>query len=193
MDDETEFVDHYAVLGVHPECGSRALDAAYRHLAKLYHPDHPGTSDVEKFGQVVAAYRVLKGVEGRARYDLRYAEVTGFVFGPRDEAEEAVSEALSDAAAHEKILSLLYKQRRESAREPGVGHYMLHQQLNCPEESFEFFLWYLKEKGFIVLTEDGTYAITIQGVDHVIATSQTTAREKLRIAQRDGSRDDGGD
>ena len=34
-----------------------------------------------------------------------------------------------------------------------------------------------------MLTEQGTLAITIQGVDHVISMSRTTKAEKLLIAQ----------
>lgn len=55
--------------------------------------------------------------------------------------------------------------------------------LNCSDERFEFHQWYLKEKGFIVVTEHGTLAITVQGVDHVISMSRTTSAEKLMISQ----------
>jgi curved DNA-binding protein len=55
--------------------------------------------------------------------------------------------------------------------------------LNCSDEHFEFHTWYLKAKGFIEITEQGTLAITIQGVDHVIDISRTNMMEKLLIAQ----------
>lgn len=187
MDDEPTFVDYYRVLGVAPDCDSRTLELAYRHLAKRYHPDHPGTADVEKFNQVIAAFRGLKSPEVRAKYDLQYAEITGFVFTFSDDEEEAIGEALSDAAAHEKILTLLYRRRREFAKEAGLGHYIVQQELRCSDDAFDFFVWYLKEKGFIELTEQGTLAITIAGVDHVISTSKAVAREKLRITQEHGS------
>jgi len=41
----------------------------------------------------------------------------------------------------------------------------------------------LKAKGLIEITEHGTLAITIEGVDHVIAMSQTVMREKLLIGR----------
>ena len=189
MDEDPAFVDYYRVLGVHPNCSSRTLEFAYRVLAKQYHPDHPGTADVEKFGEVIAAFRALKSPEERAKYDRKYAEITGieFVYGEDEYADDSFGEAISDAAAHEKILTLLYKRRRESAREPGLGHYMVQQELMCSDEAFEFFVWYLKEKGFIQLTEQGTLAITIAGEDHVISMSKTVAREKLLITQADSS------
>jgi len=183
MDDDLEFVDHYRVLGVPPDCSGRTIEVAYRELAKRYHPDHPGTSDVEKFSQVIAAYRAVKSSKERARYNQRYSKVTGFVFSFLDEELEPIREALTDAAAHEKILSVLYKRRRESAREAGIGHYVLHQELGCTDEAFEFFIWYLKEKGFVEITEQGMVAITIAGIDHVISTSKAAAREKSRIPQ----------
>ena len=55
--------------------------------------------------------------------------------------------------------------------------------LKCSDERFDFHKWYLKEKGFISITEHGTLAITVQGIDHVIAMSRTTTAEKLLIAK----------
>lgn len=78
---------------------------------------------------------------------------------------------------------LLYRKRREQAQDAGVGQYFIHEMLGCSEEIFDFHLWYLKEKGFIMATDQGTLAITIEGVDHVIAMSRTTMREKLLLAQ----------
>ncbi|MEO6153006.1 MAG: hypothetical protein ABIT09_10835 [Croceibacterium sp.] len=59
----------------------------------------------------------------------------------------------------------------------------MQEALNCSDEHFDFHVWYLKAKGFIETTEQGTLAITIQGVDHVISMSRTNKAEKLRIAQ----------
>jgi hypothetical protein len=38
-----------------------------------------------------------------------------------------------------------------------------------PREHLEFPLWYLKAKGLIAKTENGTFAITVEGVDSVNA------------------------
>ena len=69
MADDRGFVDHYRVLQIDPNCSASALEAAYRRLAKLYHPDHVETANVEKLGAVLEAYRELKSPEARARYD----------------------------------------------------------------------------------------------------------------------------
>lgn len=183
MDEEAHFVDFYRVLEIHPACDYRDMEISYRNLAKKYHPDHPETANSEKFNEVLMAYRSLRNPEDRARYDEKYASRTGFIFSSISDVGDGVKEALSDAEAHAIMLSLLYKKRRESARDPGLGQYMLQRELKCSDENFDFYVWYLTEKGFIKITEQGTMAITIEGVDHVIATSRTTAQEILRIAR----------
>lgn len=184
MDSGQAFVDYYSVLKVHPQCDQKTLEAAYRELAKIYHPDHPETADTDKFREVLNAYRAIKEPEERAQYDLQYSLHTGFSFEVADAADEkSEREALSDGDAHSRILMHLYKRRRDVASEPGVGQYTLQQMLNCSDETFQFHMWYLRGKGFIEYTEEGTLAITVVGVDHVIAMSKIHAQEKLQIEQ----------
>jgi curved DNA-binding protein len=57
MSEARSFVDYYAILRVHPECDHRTLEIAYRNLAKIYHPDHPETADIDMFNAVIEAYR----------------------------------------------------------------------------------------------------------------------------------------
>jgi len=185
MEQGQEFADFYGILQVHPECDATSLEAAYRRLAKMYHPDHPATADVERFTAVVGAYRALRSSEDRARYDAEYSAQTGFEFSS-DAADPGERAALSDAEAHGRILKTLYQRRRESARDPGVGYYLIQQMLGCSDENLEFHVWYLKQKGLVETTEQGALAITIAGVDHVIGESRTAAREKLRITQGSG-------
>ena len=183
MTDNGHFIDYYDVLRVDPNCDERALEVAYRDLAKLYHPDHSDTADAEKLGEVIAAYRGLRSPDDRAKYDLRYAERTGFVFSDGSEVHQEQRAALSDAEVHAKVLRFLYKRRREHAQDAGIGRYFVQEMLDCSDQKFEFHLWYLKAKGFIETTEQGTLAITIEGVDHVISTSRTAIAEKLLITQ----------
>lgn len=184
--DDQPLIDYYRILQVDPNCDAKALELAYLHLAKIYHPDHPETADVSKFSAVVEAYKVLRHPEQRAAYDVLFGEYTGFVFTVGPEGEEEASAVISDAQAHHRILMFLYKRRRDNAQDAGVGRYFVQQLLKCTDESFNFHLWYLKSKGFIETTEQGTLAITIEGVDHVIAESRTAAKEQLRIMQARG-------
>jgi curved DNA-binding protein len=183
MSDARPFVDHYAILQVHPECDARTLEIAYRNLAKIYHPDHPETADIDAFNAVIEAYRALKDHGKRLAYDAHYSSHTGFVFAAGDDFLAEERTALSDADVHAEVLMLLYKRRRERALDPGIGAFELQRALNCGDEAFDFHAWYLKSKGLVETTDAGTLAITIAGVDHVIATSRATAQEKLRITQ----------
>ncbi len=183
MSDEQDFIDYYAVLRVHPECDARTLEIAYRRLAKLYHPDHTETADTEQFQLATRAYRALKEPGRRLAYDTQFSAHTGFVFSTADTILAEERTALSDAEVHAETLMYLYKRRRERAREPGVGPLELQNMLGCTDEAYDFHVWYLKAKGLVETTDQGTLAITIAGVDHVISTSRAMAEDKLRITQ----------
>jgi hypothetical protein len=70
-----------------------------------------------------------------------------------------------DFDIQKKVLSLLYIRCRQNVREPGLGNGELESLSGCPAEHLEFHLWYLREKGWIRRTENGYFAITVDGVD----------------------------
>ena len=62
--------DYYAVLQVSPTAEAAVIEAAYRQLARLYHPDvnrAPGAK--ERMQAINAAYEILGDPERRAAYD----------------------------------------------------------------------------------------------------------------------------
>ena len=186
MADGQAFIDYYDILQVNPNCDAKILESAYHYLAKLHHPDHTGTTDSTQFNQVVEAYKILRDPDRRAEYDAIYSKNSNgepFKFPSIEEQDIEETSALDDAEAHAKILMFLYKRRREFAQDAGVVGFYIQEMLNCSDEHFEFHKWYLKEKGYIVLTEHGTLAITVQGIDHVIALSKSMRVEQLLIAQ----------
>lgn len=185
MDTDKQFVDYYSVLDAHPNFNAKRLEAAYRHFARLYHPDHPETADVTKFQATVEAYEVLRDAEKRAQYDVLYKKMGARFYQAPEDDEIKIDEkpAISDAEAQERILFYLYKRRREHAQEPGVVGYYLQELLECPDDLFEFYLWYLKAKGFISGTEQGTLAITIEGVDHVMSLSRAIEAETFFLTK----------
>jgi curved DNA-binding protein len=173
MKTSEQFVDLYAVLRVHPQCDAKTLEAAYRDLAKTYHPDHSETGDTQKFQQILKAYRALKSAAKRAAYDTEYSLHTGFVFDEAEATNDDDKLALSDSDAHHAILMRLYRQRREFAQAAGVGQFELQRIAGCSEQALDFHIWYLKEKKYITYTEEGTLAITIEGVDYILTKSHS--------------------
>ncbi|XP_020228294.1 uncharacterized protein LOC109809402 isoform X1 [Cajanus cajan] len=66
--------DYYTTLGVPKSASGKEIKAAYRRLARQYHPDvnkEPGAT--EKFKEISAAYEVLSDDKKRALYD-QYGE-----------------------------------------------------------------------------------------------------------------------
>ena len=74
-----EFPDHYTALGVDPTADQDVIAAAFRALAKKYHPDSgtaAGTASPERFAEVQEAYDVLGNPERRVQYDAELLEAT---------------------------------------------------------------------------------------------------------------------
>jgi DnaJ-class molecular chaperone len=74
-----EYKDYYKILGVPRDADEQAIKAAYRKLARKYHPDvNKGAS--ERFKEIAEANAVLSDPEKRKRYDTlgpdweRYAQ-----------------------------------------------------------------------------------------------------------------------
>ncbi|NET55134.1 MAG: DnaJ domain-containing protein [Symploca sp. SIO2E6] len=62
--------NHYDTLNVSRSATLAEIKQAYRHLAKLFHPDSKReTADSEKIIQVNAAYEVLRDAQRRQSYD----------------------------------------------------------------------------------------------------------------------------
>ncbi|HET6522328.1 MAG TPA: DnaJ domain-containing protein, partial [Geminicoccaceae bacterium] len=71
--------DPYAVLGVPRNADAAAIKAAYRKLAKTWHPDrHPGDAEAERrFKEIGAAYNLLADPGRRRRFDAGEIDAEG--------------------------------------------------------------------------------------------------------------------
>src|SRR6476646_9873248 len=69
------FTNYYIVLGVPNTASFEEIKAAYRELAKKYHPDkNPGNKAAEDFfKEVQQAYAVLSNPEKRKKFDLKFS------------------------------------------------------------------------------------------------------------------------
>lgn len=79
-----EFKDYYKTLGVAPDADAKAIKAAYRKLARKYHPDVSSEPNAEdRFKEVSEAYEALRDPEKRQQYDeLRQYGQAGQSFQP---------------------------------------------------------------------------------------------------------------
>lgn len=66
--------DYYTALELTPDVGPEQIQAAYRQLARRYHPDvNKDAQAPQRFIDVCAAYKVLSDPSRRRSYDLRQA------------------------------------------------------------------------------------------------------------------------
>ena len=65
------FIDYYKILGVPKTATDKEIKAAYRKLARKYHPDlNPDNKEAEvKFKEINEANEVLSNPENRKKYD----------------------------------------------------------------------------------------------------------------------------
>ena len=63
-------MDLYQILAVAEDADTNQIKAAFRRLAKMYHPD-TNPEDKEEFSKILKAYEVLIDPELRARYNSR--------------------------------------------------------------------------------------------------------------------------
>ncbi|PJZ68090.1 molecular chaperone DnaJ [Leptospira perolatii] len=68
------FVDHYRILGIPPGAELELIKARFRKLAKVFHPDNPGTGSSEIFLKIIRSYQVLIQPEERKRFDHEFFE-----------------------------------------------------------------------------------------------------------------------
>ncbi|GAB4107959.1 MAG: hypothetical protein Kow00105_12840 [Phycisphaeraceae bacterium] len=69
-----ELPDYYKILQIAEDADENAIHAAYRKLARQYHPDTNKSPDAQdRFIHICNAYKVLSDPEQRRTYDLRRA------------------------------------------------------------------------------------------------------------------------
>jgi len=161
------FVDYYEVLQLSPRATGETIDRVYRLLAKRYHPDNLSTGDRDKFTALSEAHEVLSDSERRSAYDVKYDVEQGEQWKIFDQ-ESANDNREQDRRVFHAILSLLYVERRRNPKRGGLGPAILERLLGVPEQHLEFPIWYIKQRGWIEVLDNGQVAITVTGIDKLI-------------------------
>ena len=88
-----KYKDYYAALGVERTATAEQIKAAYRKLARKFHPDVSKEKDAEeKFKEVAEAYEALKDPEKRAAYDQLGRHAPGDEFRPPPDWQQSFGE-----------------------------------------------------------------------------------------------------
>lgn len=163
---ETDFIDYYELLQLSSNADADTIERVFRHLAKKFHPDNKDSGDDERFRLILEAHRTLTDPKARAGYDVKHAEYWIRKWRLASDVSDGTSFG-DDQKTRERLLSLMYVQRRRSMRKPGMGEMEMANLLNVPFELVEFHIWYLKSKGWVERLDSGKLAISAQGVDEV--------------------------
>lgn len=107
----------YAILAVAPDSEDDAIVAAYRAMARRYHPDIAGEAATERMMLVNAAFERLRTPERRAEYDLEL-ERNGIPRPQRANRDTPVPDAEGTAATETSPLA----QASPLAATPGSRH-----------------------------------------------------------------------
>lgn len=124
---KVSYRDYYAVLGVARAATQEEVNAAYRQLARKYHPDISKEADAEeRFKEVGNAYEVLRDPEKRKLYD-RYGEQWKAVSegrAPPPGAEQARVDFKTEGFDPEELgdLGSLFEQFFGGGARAGAGH-----------------------------------------------------------------------
>ena len=162
---------------------SYRIRSVFAEAAESPEPEEPSNGNAERFKQVLEAYRMLSDAKTRVAYDVRRRSSTQSLqeaFG----LEIPDSEAEAEPAKRHAILKLVYHKMLRSPSQPGTMMRKLEEILGIAEPHLAFALWYLRQKRWIVSTDGGRIAITIEGVEEVERLGLIAhGDDRLRIEQ----------
>jgi DnaJ-class molecular chaperone len=119
-----QYKDYYKILGVPKTADDKAIKAAYRRLARKYHPDvNKGAS--ERFKEINEAHTVLSDPEKRKRYDTlgpdweRYARAETGARPPFEGQEVRFDQFGGDGGGFSDFFRSIFGDLMGGARRPG--------------------------------------------------------------------------
>ena len=172
------FVDFYAVLQLSQSADTETIERVYRLLAKRYHPDNSESGDADRFREVHEAYEVLMDPDLRSEFDRSFERNSREQTRAFDR-QSAISAEQTDRRIFDGVLRLLFSARRRNPTGGGLGSVDLERLLGVPCDELEFPTWYLKRKGWIEVLDSGQFAITVEGIDSLMADDRPADDQRL--------------
>ena len=109
--------DYYAILWVHPSASQDTITAAFRRLARIYHPDVSPDDPYanERMADINLAYETLRDPDKRKEHDLRRAHRERY---SQDEVRQEYGDHQQQAREKRQNAE---RERRERARNRGAN------------------------------------------------------------------------
>jgi len=156
-------VNYYDFLMISPNADLKMLEAAVRVMLARYNPKNPETGDEHSFELVKRAYLTLSDPHHRATYDKQLGEQGQN--GLRDVSDSITPDLVQvENKKRQGIVALLYQRMMANCHDPGVSTPQIEEALGLEHEETQFAYWVLRERGLITRTENGNFAISVQGV-----------------------------
>jgi DnaJ-class molecular chaperone len=113
------YKDYYATLMVHPSAAVFVIDAAYKRLAREYHPDVSKSSDAHsKMVGLNEAYEILSNPALRKKYDQEYARNSQASRTSGSSTSASYTEARNTTATSERMPNAAPKASPPSPPDP---------------------------------------------------------------------------
>lgn len=173
-------LDCYEVMQLSPNADADTVHRVYRILAQRYHPDNRSSGDSESFMQLTEAYRILGDPERRAGYDARYRQDKRVQWNIFEKPQSGLG-AEGERRKRSGILDLLYNKLLHDPEHPTMTIQEFESMLGCPREHLQAAIWYLRGKGHIQRSDNGRYAITVEGVDEAESRNTTPGSGPARL------------
>jgi curved DNA-binding protein len=187
-----KYKDYYAVMGVGRDATPEVVKAAYRKLARKYHPDVSKEPNAEeKFKEVAEAYETLKDPQKRAAYDQLGSHRPGQDFRPPPGWEKQFGDgafSFEDLDLGDLFSAFGGRAHSRSARTPGqdyevTAHISLEEAYLGTEVDLDLQVPEPDERGFPHRVQRSFKARIPKGA---------TEGQRLRLAGKGGKGSNGG-
>lgn len=193
-----EFRDYYKILGVEPDDDTKTIKAAYRKLARKYHPDVSKLENAEeKFKEVAEAYEVLSDTQKRAEFDeirkygahgQRFEPPPGWQSGSQQHAQGRSQYSEFSGEDFSDFFSSIFGSAARGGHqgfERGQGS---DQGFDQKGQDVETDMAVFLEDTLTDTTRSFTYRLPLRGSDGRLTESEKTLNVKIPAGVSDGER-----